>query len=60
MKSTQDNFARESRFAKLLYGDLSPATLHALKGLLRRHGISVKNGDVRYFDGGWYVTILDF
>ena len=56
MKSTQDNFARESQFAKLLYGDLSPATLNALKGLLRRHGISVKNGDVRYFDGGWYVS----
>ena len=56
MKSTQDNLARESRFAKLLYGDLSPATLNALKGLLRRHRISVKNGDVIYFDGGWYVS----
>jgi hypothetical protein len=56
MKSTPDNFARESRFAKSLYRALSPAALQALKGLLRRHGISVMNGDVRYVEGGWYVS----
>jgi hypothetical protein len=56
MKSTRNNFARESRFAKLLYGDLSPAILDALKGLLRRHRVSVRNGDVKYLDGGWYVS----
>ncbi len=56
MKSTQDNFARESRFAKLLYRDLSAAALHVLKGLLRKHGISVRNGDVKYFNGAWYVS----
>ena len=56
MKSTQDNFARESRFAKLLYGDLSAAALHSLKGLFRKHRISVRNGDVKYFDGAWYVS----
>jgi hypothetical protein len=56
MKPTQDNFARESRFAKLLYGDLSAAALHALKGLLRKYRISVRNGDVKYFDGAWYIS----
>ena len=56
MKFTPDNFARESRFAKSLYGTLSAATLQALEGLFRRHGISVVNGDVRYLDGGWYVS----
>jgi hypothetical protein len=56
MKSTPDNFARESRFAKSLYGALSTAAMQALKGLVRRHGISVMSGDVRYLDGGWYVS----
>jgi hypothetical protein len=56
MKSTQDNFARESRFAKLLYGDLSKSVLRALSELIRRHQVSVTDGDVKYLDGGWYVT----
>src|SRR2546425_6315107 len=56
MKSTQDNFARESRFAKLLYGDLSKSALSALKELLRRHKISVISGDVKHLEGGWFVT----
>ena len=56
MKSTQDNFARESRFAKLLYGDLSKSVLQALSELIQRHQVSVTNGDVKYLDGGWYVT----
>jgi hypothetical protein len=56
MKPTQDNFAREARFAKSLYGDLSKSILRALRELIQRHQISVTNGDVKYLDGGWYVT----
>jgi hypothetical protein len=56
MNPAQSNFAREVRLAKLLYGDLSKSTLHALKDLLRRHKISVINGDVRYLEGGWYLS----
>ena len=56
MKSTQDNFARESRFAKLLYGDLPKSVIRALSELIQRHQVSVINGDVKYLDGGWYVT----
>src|SRR3984893_6213533 len=56
MKSTKDNFARESRFAKSLYGDLPKSVLRALRELIQRHQISVTNGDVKYLDGGWYVT----
>ncbi len=56
MKSTPNNFARESRFAKLLYGDLSKSVLRALSELIQRHQVSVTNGDVKYLDGGWYVT----
>jgi hypothetical protein len=56
MKSTQNNLARESRFAKLLYGDLSKSVLRALSELIQRHQVSVTNGDVKYLDGGWYVT----
>ncbi len=56
MKSTQDNFARELRFAKLLYGDLSKTVLRALGELIQKHQVSVTSGDVKYLDGGWYVT----
>ena len=56
MKSTQDNFARELRFAKLLYGDLPKTVLRALRELIQRHQVSVNNGDIKYLDGGWYVT----
>src|ERR1700736_4770466 len=56
MKSTQDNFARESRFAKSLYGDLPRSVLRALGELIQRHEISVTSGDVKYLNGGWYVT----
>ena len=50
------NFAREMRFAKSLYGDLSKPVLRALRELIQRHQIFVTNGDVKYLDGGWYVT----
>src|ERR1700716_3485338 len=56
MKPTQDNFAREVRFAKSLCVDLPQPALRALKELLQRHQVSVINGDVKYLDGGWYVT----
>ena len=56
MESSQDNFARESRFAKLLNRDLTKHVLRVLKDLIQRHQISVANGDVKYLDGGWYVT----
>jgi hypothetical protein len=57
MKPTLDNFARESRFAKSLYGDLPKPVLKALRELTQRHQVSVRNGDVKYLDGGWYITL---
>jgi hypothetical protein len=56
MASTQHNFAREAKIAKLLYGDLSDSAVRLLKELLRRHSISVIHGDVKYLEGGWYVS----
>jgi hypothetical protein len=56
MKPTRDNFAREMKFAKSLCGDSSRSALNGLKELCRQHKVSVINGDVRYLDGGWYVT----
>jgi len=56
MKATIRRFAIESRFAKLLCGHLPNAALEALRELNRRYGISVVNGDVKYLNGGWYVT----
>jgi hypothetical protein len=56
MKIDRYNFARETRFAKSLYGDLPKAVLRKLRELIQRHQTLVTSGDVRYFDGGWYVT----
>ena len=56
MAASQPNFAREAKMAKLLYGDLSDSAILLLKGLLRRHSISVIHGDVKYLEGGWYVS----
>jgi len=56
MKLQQYNFAREARFAKSLYGDLPKSVLRALRDLIQRHELSVTTGDVKYLNGGWYVT----
>jgi hypothetical protein len=56
MKLHRYNLARETRFAKSLYGDLPKSLLRALRELIERHQVSLTNGDVKYFDGGWYVT----
>src|SRR5438045_7612816 len=56
MKRDAHNFAQETRFAKLLCGNLPKASVRVLKELLRRSTLSVMKGDVIYLDGGWYVT----
>jgi len=56
MKPKRDNFAREARLAKSLYGDLSKSVLRSLRELIQRHRIFVTSGDVKYISGGWYVT----
>ncbi len=56
MKPTTDNFARELKFAKSLCVDIPRSALRGLKELCRQHKVSVINGDVRYLNGGWYVT----
>jgi hypothetical protein len=56
MEASRVNLAREMNFAKSLYGDLPKPALYALKAIIQRHQISVANGDVKFFDGGWYVT----
>jgi hypothetical protein len=56
MRTVQDNVARELRFAKSLCGNLPKTAIHALQELLRQHRLSVINGDVKYLNGGWYIT----
>ena len=56
MKIPRDNFARELKFAKSLFGDIPKCSLQGLKELCRLHKVSVINGDIRYIGGGWYVT----
>jgi hypothetical protein len=56
MKIDRYNFARETRFAKSLYGDLPKSVLRVLRELIQRHQTLVTNGDIKYLDGGWYVT----
>jgi len=52
----RDNFAYETKLAKSLFGVSSRATLKSLEGLVRRHGFSLLDGDVKHLDGTWYVT----
>ena len=56
MALSKVNLARETNFAKSLYGNFPKSALHALKELIQSHQISVAHGDLKYFDGGWYVT----
>src|SRR5262245_58679261 len=56
MKTPQINFAHEKSFAKLLCGDLPQSLLENLEALTRQHKISLIHGDIRYLNGGWYVT----
>ena len=56
MKPSETNLAREMKIAKSLYGDLCKSVLSALRELIQRHQISLTNGDVKYLDGGWYIT----
>jgi hypothetical protein len=56
MKVSANNLAQESRFAKSLYGDLPKSILRILRQLIQRHEISITSGDVKYLNGGWYVT----
>jgi hypothetical protein len=56
MKIHAYNLAQETRYAKSLYGDLSKSVLRSLREIIQRHQIFVTNGDVRYLDGGWYVS----
>ena len=56
MKSNEHNFARDAKVAKLLCGDLSEAALESLGDLIRRYKISLVDGDLKYLNGGWYVT----
>jgi hypothetical protein len=44
------------RLARLTWGVLSRPSIHALKELTERHGLSVAGGDLQLLDGRWYVT----
>ena len=56
MRHNAHNFARETRLAKSLCGDLSKTALKSLEGLLARHKLSLSDGDLMYLNSGWYVT----
>ena len=56
MKGMVQTFAREARFAKLLCGDLSEGALKRLEGLIRRHKLSLVDGDIKSLNGSWYAT----
>ena len=47
---------RELTFAKSLWGNLPKSACQALKNLLHEHRMSVLQGDIKYLNGGWYVT----
>jgi hypothetical protein len=46
----------EVEAAQRFWGQLPPAAVTSLSGLVRRFGVSVSSGDVQYLDGRWYIT----
>jgi hypothetical protein len=44
------------KLARITWGVLTRAALHALKELTDRHGLSIAGGDLQQLDGRWYVT----
>jgi hypothetical protein len=56
MDLRKQNFAREMRFAKLLYRDLTKPALCSLKQLLLKTGLSVISSEVIRIDKAWYVN----
>src|SRR6266513_1322958 len=56
MKPDRYNLAREVRFAKSLYCDLSKNAICSLRDVLERTGLSLTRGDVLYISGAWYVN----
>jgi hypothetical protein len=56
MNSLDANLARNLRFAKSLYRDLSKNAFRSLRGLLQETGLSLLSGEVLYIDGAWYVN----
>ena len=45
-----------SKFARTIWGELSPIALRSLKELTERYALSVVGGDLLHLEGRWYVT----
>jgi hypothetical protein len=56
MKRMSQAFRLNRRFAKQIWGRLSPALFASLQGLTSTYGLSVGRGDIICLDGRWYVT----
>ena len=56
MELPKPNLTQETKLAKSLYGNLP--NLHSMHSseLIQAHQIFLANGDVKYLNGGWYVT----
>ena len=65
-KDKRDNAGRAKKVTKILrsnakyavtiWGELPKLTLHSLKELAGRYGLSILAGDLQLLNGGWYVT----
>jgi hypothetical protein len=49
-------FRSNVKLARTMWGVLSRASLHSLKELTVRYGLSIAGGDLQQLDGRWYVT----
>ncbi len=56
VKRTKDVLRSNAKYARVIWGELSNATLRSLKDLSHRHSLSVVAGDLQLLDGRWYVT----
>ncbi len=56
MNKSSVTWHANARFARLIWGQLSPSARWALKQLTQRFALSVVEGDLLLLDGRWYVT----
>jgi hypothetical protein len=56
MKKRIVTFQHNSRIAKELWGQVSPAALRYLKELTTEYLLSISSGDLLLLDGRWYIT----
>jgi len=56
MEKSQAVLRSNVRMAERIWGNLPAASIGSLKELTRKHGLSVRAGEILLIDNHWYIT----